>query len=67
MNTWVLTDKSGKILTVMVARDKPAGGAEFLKYPAACDLSGPGNVAGTNISEYDGNGNRLPAPVIEGE
>ncbi len=65
MNTWVLVDESGEIKTVMVALDHPAGELEFLQYPATCDLSGPGNVAGTNINEYDESGNKIPAQIEE--
>lgn len=57
MFTWVVV-LGGKVKTVMLSDHRPAGTENWVKYPYPSDLGGAGNIAGTNISDYDENGNK---------
>lgn len=56
MKTWVRVE-NGIIKAVIVAADKPAGNETWFEYPYPCDLSGPQNIAGTMLTDYDEVGN----------
>jgi len=56
MKTWVRVE-SGIVKAVIAAADKPAGNETWIEYPYPCDLAGPGNVAGTVLTDYDEVGN----------